>query len=57
MGKLMVFFVNYHTNATRIGWHVWDIDLGFATGLPPGWLKRKEPGRTKMVSPNRLRQR
>jgi len=24
-------------NATRIGWHLWEIDLIFAPGLPPGW--------------------
>jgi len=29
--------VNSHTNATRIGWHLWEIDLRFAPGLPPGW--------------------
>jgi len=33
----MVSLVNSHTNATRIGWHLWDIDLRFASGLPPGW--------------------
>jgi len=36
-GKLMVYSVNSHTNATRIGWHLWEIDLRFASGLPPGW--------------------
>ena len=35
-GKTMVSFVNSHTNATRIGWHPWEIDLRFAPGLPPG---------------------
>jgi len=25
-GKLMVSSVNSHTNATRIGWHLWEID-------------------------------
>ena len=34
----MVSLVNSHTNATRIGWHLREIDLRFATGLPPGWL-------------------
>ena len=34
--KSMVSFVNSHTNATRIGWHLWEIDLRFAPGLPPG---------------------
>jgi len=33
----MVSSVNFHTNATRIGWHLWGIDLRFAPGLPPGW--------------------
>ena len=37
-GKSMVSSVNSHTNATRIGWHLWEIDLRFATGLPPGWV-------------------
>jgi len=22
---------------TRIGWHLWETDLRFAPGLPPGW--------------------
>ena len=25
-GKLMIFLVNSHTNATRIGWHLWEND-------------------------------
>jgi len=33
----MVYSVNSHTNATRIGWHLWEIDLRFAPGLPSGW--------------------
>ena len=36
-GKLMLSLVNSHTNATRIGWHLWEIDFRFAHGLPPGW--------------------
>ena len=32
----MVSLVNSHTNASRIGWHLWEIDLRFAPGLPPG---------------------
>jgi len=36
--KSMVSLVNSHTNATRIGWHLWEIDFRFASGLPPGWL-------------------
>ena len=34
--KWMVSLVNSHTNATSIGWHLWEIYLRFATGLPPG---------------------
>ena len=37
-GKTIVSFANSHTNATRIGWHLWEIDLRFSPGLPPGWL-------------------
>ena len=33
----MVSLVNSHTNATSIGWHLWQINLRFAPGLPPGW--------------------
>ena len=36
-GKLMVSLVNSHTHATRIGWHLREIDLRFAPGLPLGW--------------------
>jgi len=32
MGKWMVSLVNPHTDATRIGWHLWEIDLRFAPG-------------------------
>ena len=35
----MVASDNSHTNATRIGWPVWEDDLRFAPGLPPGWLQ------------------
>ena len=38
MGKSMVSSVNSNTNATRIGWHLWEIALRFAPGLPPGWV-------------------
>ena len=37
MGKSMVSSVKSHTIATRIGWHLREIDLRFAPGLPPGW--------------------
>ena len=43
-GKWMVSLVNSHTNATRIGWHLWEIDLRFAPGLPPGWLEQSASG-------------
>ena len=33
----MVSFINSHTNATRIRWHLWKIDLRFAPGLSLGW--------------------
>jgi len=32
----MVYLVNSHTHATRIGWHLWEIDSRFAPGLAPG---------------------
>jgi len=38
-GQIDGFLVNSHTNATRIVWHLWDIDLRFAPGLPPGWYR------------------
>ena len=41
-GKWMVSLVNSHTNATRIGWHLWEIYLTFAPGLPPGWILRRD---------------
>ena len=34
----MVSLVNSHTNATSTSWHLWEIDLRFAPGLPPGWI-------------------
>ena len=36
MGKMMVSLVTSHTSATRIGWHLWEIDSTFAPGLPQG---------------------
>ena len=32
----MVSLVNFHANATRIGWYLWEIDSRFDSGLPPG---------------------
>ena len=43
-GQLMIYFVNSHANATRIGWHLLEIDSGFAPRLPPGWHGRAESG-------------
>ena len=39
----MVIQVNSHTNATRIGWHMWEVDLNFAPGLPPRSGDRPPP--------------
>ena len=36
--KLMVSLVNSRTDATRIGWHLWEIDSRFFPGLLPVWL-------------------
>ena len=36
-GKWMVSLVDSHTNATSQRWHLWEIDLRFAPGVPPGW--------------------
>ena len=41
--KSMVSLVNSHTNATRIGWNLWEIDLRFAPGLPPGRNRAWKP--------------
>ena len=35
-GKSMVSLVNSLTNATRIGWHVWEIDSTFPLGYFQG---------------------
>ena len=53
MGKLMVSSVNSHTNSTRIGWHLWDIDLRFALGLPPWWCICKQSCRAWSCSKTR----
>jgi len=37
-GNSKFSLVNSHTNTTRIGWHLWEIDLRFVPGLPPGWF-------------------
>ena len=36
-GKWIVSLVNSHTNATSKRWHLWEIELRFAPGLPPEW--------------------
>ena len=46
----MVSLVNSHTNATSIGWHLWEIDLRFAPGLPPGWVFDDEEPHVKFTS-------
>ena len=35
----MVSLVNPHSNATSRRWHLWEIDLRFASGLPAGWIR------------------
>jgi len=35
-GKSMVSLVNSPTHVTTIGWQLWEIDLRFAPGFPPG---------------------
>ena len=42
-GKLTVSLVNSNTNATKIGWHMWEIDLRFAPRLPPGCVSVLDP--------------
>ena len=36
-GKRMVSLVKSHANTTFRRWHLWEIDLIFASELPPGW--------------------
>ena len=35
--------VNFHTNATRIGQLLWEIDSRFAHNLPSGWRRPSTP--------------
>ena len=35
----MVSLVNSHANATSKRQHLWEIDLIFAPGLHPGWIR------------------
>ena len=35
----MVSLVNFHKNATSKRWHLWEIELRFASGLPPGRIR------------------
>jgi len=44
--KSIVSLVNSHTKAARIGWHLWEIDLRFAPGLPPGRKRHRSPSRS-----------
>ena len=48
----MVYLVNSHSNATRIGQHLWEIDLRFDPGLPPGW---RHPAAVRAPIPRRRR--
>ena len=43
----MIYLVNSHTNAARIGWHLCEIDSRFAPGLPSGWTE----GRAASAAP------
>ena len=54
-GKPMVSLVNFHTNATRIGWHLREMDLRFAPGLPPGRVRRVQSNRWKPPDPSQCR--
>ena len=47
----MVSSANSHTNATRIGWHLWEIDFRFAPGLSPGWSRTPAPALSGCVAP------
>ena len=33
------FFGHSHTNTTTNRWHLWEMDVRFAPGLPPGWMQ------------------
>jgi len=48
-GQFDGFFSNSHTNATRIGWHLWDVDLRFAPVLPPGWREIRACQRRRRI--------
>ena len=50
-GTSMVYSVNFHANVNRNGSHVWEIDLRFAPGLPPG------VGLTSFLKPRKKRKR
>ena len=41
----MVYIVNSHTNATRIGWHLWEIDQE----LPLGYLQGDSPSHSVRI--------
>jgi len=42
-GKSTVSLVDSHTNATFPRYHLRELDLIFATGLPPGWTLNPQP--------------
>jgi len=39
---------------SRIGWHLWEIDLRFASGLPPGWGRADLDPRRAFVEAERF---
>jgi len=44
--KTIVSLGNSHTNATIIGWHLWEIDLRFALNSTAGWQTKQQERRT-----------
>jgi hypothetical protein len=42
-GRIDFLKVNSNSNATSRRWQLWEIDLRFAPGLPPGTLARRPP--------------
>ena len=52
-GELMVSLVNCRTNASIIGWHLWENDLRFDPELLPGWVPI--PHRPCLAEPSEMR--
>ena len=40
--------------ATRFGWHMWEIDLGFALWLPPGWSRAAKASQAPRTTRDRI---